>query len=167
MGKKNNILEAKNIEKSFKKRKVVKGVSLCLAEGEIIGLLGPNGSGKTTTFNIIIGQNATGKTSLLQALTLALLKEDSPDELNSYRHYINKNRAVNRIERFITYVSHILIVNITPVTPCNIANLCSFVNRIICFSLIHIQITCQNRQNHRNILFNKFNQIHKIFFFEI
>jgi len=45
--------------------------------------------------NIIIGQNATGKTSLLQAITLALLKEDSPDELNSYRHYINKNRGVN------------------------------------------------------------------------
>jgi len=45
--------------------------------------------------NIIIGQNATGKTSLLQALTLALLKEDSPDELNSYRYYINRNSGVN------------------------------------------------------------------------
>ncbi len=45
--------------------------------------------------NIIIGQNATGKTSLLQALTLALLKEDSPDERNSYRHYINRNKRVN------------------------------------------------------------------------
>ena len=45
--------------------------------------------------NIIVGQNSTGKTSLLQAITLALLKENSPDELTSYRDYINKNSKAN------------------------------------------------------------------------
>ena len=41
--------------KSFKKRKVVDGVSLEVEPGEIVGLLGPNGAGKTTTFYMIVG----------------------------------------------------------------------------------------------------------------
>jgi len=43
--------------------------------------------------NIIIGENATGKTSLLQALTLALLRENSPDELTSYKSYIKREKT--------------------------------------------------------------------------
>jgi len=41
--------------KSFRKRKVVDGVSLYVEPGEIVGLLGPNGAGKTTTFYMIVG----------------------------------------------------------------------------------------------------------------
>ncbi len=48
-------LEARNIVKSYKKREVVKGVSLEVNQGEIVGLLGPNGAGKTTTFYMIVG----------------------------------------------------------------------------------------------------------------
>ena len=44
-----------NIGKSFRKRAVVKGVSLRLARGEVAGLLGPNGAGKTTCFYMITG----------------------------------------------------------------------------------------------------------------
>ncbi|MGH6781108.1 MAG: LPS export ABC transporter ATP-binding protein [Sphingomonadaceae bacterium] len=44
-----------NIGKSFRKRPVVKGVSLRLARGEIVALLGPNGAGKTTCFYMITG----------------------------------------------------------------------------------------------------------------
>ena len=44
-----------NIGKRFKKRPVVRGVSMQLQRGEIIGLLGPNGAGKTTCFYIITG----------------------------------------------------------------------------------------------------------------
>ena len=36
------------IGKSFKKRPVVRAVSLSLRRGEVVGLLGPNGAGKTT-----------------------------------------------------------------------------------------------------------------------
>ena len=43
------------VTKSFKSRKVVKGVSLALGRGESVGLLGPNGAGKTTVFYIITG----------------------------------------------------------------------------------------------------------------
>jgi len=48
-------LRAEGIEKSYKGRKVVKGISLDVTQGEIVGLLGPNGAGKTTSFYMIVG----------------------------------------------------------------------------------------------------------------
>ena len=48
-------LAAINIGKSFKKRPVLRGVSVALERGEAVGLLGPNGAGKTTCFYMITG----------------------------------------------------------------------------------------------------------------
>lgn len=48
-------LVVKHLSKTYKKRTVVKDVSLNVSQGEIIGLLGPNGAGKTTTFYMILG----------------------------------------------------------------------------------------------------------------
>ncbi|TKB47890.1 LPS export ABC transporter ATP-binding protein [Thalassotalea mangrovi] len=48
-------LEARNLAKSYKNRKVVKDVSLAVNAGQIVGLLGPNGAGKTTSFYMIVG----------------------------------------------------------------------------------------------------------------
>ena len=50
------IIEVKNISKSFGVVKAVNNFSLSLKEGELFGLLGPNGSGKTTTVKILTGQ---------------------------------------------------------------------------------------------------------------
>jgi lipopolysaccharide export system ATP-binding protein len=44
-----------NLRKSYKKKIVIRDVSLDLAQGEVVALLGPNGSGKTTTFYAIAG----------------------------------------------------------------------------------------------------------------
>ena len=49
------VLRAENIIKRYKRRTVVKGVSVEVKQGEIVGLLGPNGAGKTTTFYMIVG----------------------------------------------------------------------------------------------------------------
>ncbi len=49
------LLTAHNVQKSYKGRKVVKGVSLAVGRGESVGLLGPNGAGKTTSFYMITG----------------------------------------------------------------------------------------------------------------
>jgi lipopolysaccharide export system ATP-binding protein len=48
-------LQARNLGKSYKKRPVVRGVSLSVQRGEAVGLLGPNGAGKTTCFYMITG----------------------------------------------------------------------------------------------------------------
>ena len=48
-------LEARELVKAYKGRRVVNNVSVEVAQGEIVGLLGPNGAGKTTTFYMITG----------------------------------------------------------------------------------------------------------------
>ena len=48
-------LSAEGLAKSFRGRKVVKGVSLDVRAGEVVGLLGPNGAGKTTIFDMMVG----------------------------------------------------------------------------------------------------------------
>lgn len=48
-------LSANNLTKTYRGRKVVKGISLEVNQGEIVGLLGPNGAGKTTSFYMIVG----------------------------------------------------------------------------------------------------------------
>ena len=50
-----NLLEATDLAKEYKKRRVVNGVTINVSPGEIVGLLGPNGAGKTTSFNMIVG----------------------------------------------------------------------------------------------------------------
>ena len=48
-----NLISVKNLEKSFKENKVLKGISFDVNAGEILCILGPNGAGKTTTINIL------------------------------------------------------------------------------------------------------------------
>ena len=49
------VLRAQNLSKSYKKRPVIRDVSLSVESGAIVGLLGPNGAGKTTCFYMIVG----------------------------------------------------------------------------------------------------------------
>ncbi len=49
------ILSARNLSKKYRRREVVRDVSLTVNEGEIVGLLGPNGAGKTTSFHMLVG----------------------------------------------------------------------------------------------------------------
>ena len=51
----NTGLKISNLRKSYKNRVVIRDVTLNLARGEVVGLLGPNGSGKTTSFYVIAG----------------------------------------------------------------------------------------------------------------
>ena len=48
-------LEAIKLEKSYRGRKIVRGITLQVKHGEVVGLLGPNGAGKTTTFYMVVG----------------------------------------------------------------------------------------------------------------
>ncbi len=49
------LLKATHLAKSYKKRPVVRDVSIAVEEAQIVGLLGPNGAGKTTCFYMIVG----------------------------------------------------------------------------------------------------------------
>jgi lipopolysaccharide export system ATP-binding protein len=63
-----NRLEVIDLAKSYKRRVVVKSVSMHVQGGEIVGLLGPNGAGKTTCFYMIVGliENDSGSIRLNQ-----------------------------------------------------------------------------------------------------
>lgn len=55
MAKVNNVFEISNITKSFKNKQILKSVDLIVNRGDIIGLLGLNGEGKSTLIKIILG----------------------------------------------------------------------------------------------------------------
>lgn len=44
-----------NVEKSYGKKQVLKGLSLEVYEGELFGFIGKNGAGKSTTIDCMIG----------------------------------------------------------------------------------------------------------------
>ena len=48
-----NLMNIKNLKKSYKENKVLKGISFEVYTGEVLCILGPNGAGKTTTINIL------------------------------------------------------------------------------------------------------------------
>ena len=50
-----NLVEAKNLVKTYHGRRVVSDVSINVRAGEVVGLLGPNGAGKTTSFYMVMG----------------------------------------------------------------------------------------------------------------
>ena len=49
-----NVVEVKNLVKRYKERVALDHLNLEIRKGEIFGLLGPNGSGKTTAINCIL-----------------------------------------------------------------------------------------------------------------
>lgn len=51
----NNIIEIKELEKKYGNKEVLKGLNLTIGSGQIVGLLGPNGCGKTTLLKTIVG----------------------------------------------------------------------------------------------------------------
>jgi len=55
------MLKALNLHKFYRKKEVVRGVSIEVEPGKVVGLLGPNGAGKTTCFYMIVGLVPTDK----------------------------------------------------------------------------------------------------------
>ncbi len=84
------MLEARHLSKRFFGVTVVHDVNLVVRVGEVVGYLGPNGSGKTTTVRMLTGLlEPTGAQSSLMDAILARIPSDSEDVLDTYR----KNRT--------------------------------------------------------------------------
>ena len=83
-----NLISIQNIIKSFKNLKAVDNLSLEIKEGEIYGLLGSNGAGKSTTLNILLGLLTpdSGK-----ALINGVDTTDNSDEARKQIGYIPEN----------------------------------------------------------------------------
>ena len=58
------MLKATDLHKSYRKKKVVRGVNIEVEPGQVVGLLGPNGAGKTTCFYMIVGLIPSDKGSI-------------------------------------------------------------------------------------------------------
>lgn len=71
-------IEIKHIHKTFGTKKVLNDISLTISKGEIFGLLGPSGAGKTTLIKIMLGQldPEQGETLILNKRSLDLKRED-------------------------------------------------------------------------------------------
>lgn len=71
-------IKLKHIYKSFSQRKVLEDINLQIAKGEIFGLLGPSGAGKTTLIKIVLGQldPDQGISSILEKQSTQLTRED-------------------------------------------------------------------------------------------
>ena len=83
-----NLISIQNIIKSFKNLKAVDNLSLEIKEGEIYGLLGSNGAGKSTTLNILLGfLTPDSGTALINGVNTT----DNSDEARKQIGYIPEN----------------------------------------------------------------------------
>jgi len=108
------VIEIKKLSKSFGQLKAVKNLNLSVKKGEFFGLLGPNGSGKTTTIRILTGQlmPTSGTASVLgvsvlkdpikvrELVGIIPERETPPSFLTSveYLHFVGKIRHLDNIE---------------------------------------------------------------------
>lgn len=90
------ILECKDLHKKFGKKEVLKGISLELYEGDILGFIGPNGAGKTTIIKLILG---------LQSITSGTVLINGHDIKSDFVNAIEQVGAIVENPDFYMYLS--------------------------------------------------------------
>ena len=101
------LLECKNLNKSYGNKKILKNVNLTIHNGKIIGLLGKNGTGKTTLIKIINGLlTKTSGEVYINGKNIGIDSKLSISYLPE-RTYLNKNMTINQvIEYFEDFYSN-------------------------------------------------------------
>jgi branched-chain amino acid transport system ATP-binding protein len=100
------ILEARDLRKDFGGVRAVAGCSFAVPRAKISGLIGPNGSGKTTTFNLLTGLlTPDGGQAVYRGENIAGLK---PHEI--FRRGITRTFQITRVFREMTVLENMLSV---------------------------------------------------------
>ncbi|HDS62767.1 MAG TPA: ABC transporter ATP-binding protein [Methanofollis liminatans] len=94
-----NIITVENLQKAFKGRPVLKGITFSVKKGEVFGFLGPNGAGKTTTMRcllgllrpdtgnaLVFGENMAGSDRLRGRIGVLLEKDGLSDRLTAFEN---------------------------------------------------------------------------------
>ena len=97
-------IEVINLCKSYKLKKAVKNISFKIKEGEIVGLLGPNGCGKTTTIAMILGllKPSTG-TVLINNMNIEDHRISLLHKMNFISPYIELPKKLTVKQNLIVY----------------------------------------------------------------
>ncbi|WP_208440143.1 ABC-F family ATP-binding cassette domain-containing protein [Bartonella raoultii] len=119
------VLEAKKISKSYGDRVIVKDFSLRIQRGDRIGLVGPNGIGKTTLLSTLIGQEAVDSGMVRHGYNLSMALLDQQRILNeeeTLAHYLTGGRGdtlvINGQERHVvSYMKDFLFLPEQARTP--------------------------------------------------
>ena len=99
-----NSIEVINISKSYKLKKAVKNISFKINENEIVGLLGPNGCGKTTTIAMILGllKPSSGQI-LINGLDIEIHRISLLHKMNFISPYIELPKKLTVKQNLIVY----------------------------------------------------------------
>lgn len=101
-----NVLEIKNLTKTFGSFNAVDNISFDLKEGEILGFLGPNGAGKTTTIQMLLGTlTKTSGEILYFGKNFTRHKEDIMENINFSSTYTNLPGDLI-VEEVLNYTSY-------------------------------------------------------------
>jgi len=84
------VIEAINISKRMDSKILFENVSFLIPSGAIIGIVGPNGSGKTSLLNILCGDDKpdSGKVKIGESVKIAYVSQSRLDQLNPEKNYI-------------------------------------------------------------------------------
>ena len=99
-----NSIEVINLSKTYKLKKAVSNISFKIKENEIIGLLGPNGCGKTTTIGMILGllKPTSGKV-LINGMDIEKNKISILHKMNFISPYIELPKKLTVKQNLIVY----------------------------------------------------------------
>tara|TARA_Y100000590_G_scaffold454481_1_gene601379 strand:+ start:351 stop:1088 length:738 start_codon:yes stop_codon:yes gene_type:complete len=109
----NNLVEVKNLKKNYGQKKAVRDISFSIKENEILGLLGPNGSGKTTTIGMLLGLlKPTNGEILIDGKKIEENRIEILQKINFISPYIELPKKLTVKQNLIVYGKLYNVVNL-------------------------------------------------------
>ena len=108
-----NLVEVKNLKKNYGSKEAVRGISFSIKENEILGLLGPNGSGKTTTIGMLLGLlKPTNGEILIDGKKIEDNRIETLEKINFISPYIELPKKLTVKQNLIVYCKLYNVSNI-------------------------------------------------------